>query len=163
MSRGVSKQRAASATAGGFSIIEIVIALVVGAIAIAVVTPRVSDAYRRYTTRTTADDFVSTHGFARSMATKYGRLSELHIDPSTGRFWVQVDTAGTGVADTIGSPRYPAKKRVRVTSSRPMICFDASGAASSRGACGSGLAVIVFTSGHHADTIRITAAGNVLR
>jgi Tfp pilus assembly protein FimT len=149
--------------AGGFSIIEIVIALVLGAIAIAVVTPRVSDAYRRYATRTIADEFASMHGFARSMATKYGRLSELHIDPSSGQFWVQVDTAGVGTADTIGVPRYPARSKVRVTSSRPMICFDASGAASSRGSCGSGMAVIVFSSGHHSDTVRVTAAGNVLR
>ncbi len=147
----------------GFSVVELLIVLVVGAIVMAIAAPQVARSQRRASVRTAADEFVATHGLARSMAIKYGRLSELHIDNATSRIWVQVDTGGTAAPDTIGAIRDLAKQKVRVKGTRSMICFDASGGSSSRGSCGSGLGVYEFASGGYVDTVRVTAGGNVLR
>ena len=42
------------------------------------------------------------HSLARSTAVRYARVAELPIDAANARFWVEVDTSGTGIRDTVG-------------------------------------------------------------
>lgn len=149
--------------AGGFSLVEVLIVVVTVAIAVAISVPAIGSAQKKRATRVAANEFVELHGQARAAAVKYGRLVELHIDNSTSRLWIQADTADSGSPDTLGVVRDLGRRYIRVKSSNAMVCFDASGSASTRGSCGTGLNVIAFEAGSYVDTVRVTAAGNVLR
>jgi len=148
---------------GGFSLADLLIALVLGSVLLAVAGPSLADLQRRTAVRTAADEFMATQLGARSAAIKYGRLAELHLDNSTARFWIQVDTAGSGTPDTIGTVRDMAKEGIQLNSSLPLICYDASGSATNRGSCAASLAMIEFAAYGHSDTVWVTAAGNALR
>ncbi|MGH7540161.1 MAG: pilus assembly FimT family protein [Gemmatimonadota bacterium] len=147
----------------GYSLVDLLIVVVMGGVLVALAGPSVTQYQRRTAVRTTADQFMATQLLARSFAMKYGRLAQLHLDNSTSRYWVEVDTAGSGVPDTIGHVRDPARDGVQLTSSLPLICYDASGSASGRGACSTGMVVVAFAAHGYADTVWVTTAGNALR
>jgi type II secretion system protein H len=149
----------------GFTVVELVIVLVLAGIAVAVVSPSLSRAFRRTGVRAAVDEFASTHSLARSAAVRYGRTSELHIDATNARFWVEVDTSsgGSGVMDTVGVVKYLDLNDVQLASDRALVCFDARGLPTTRDSCEAADAQLIFTSGSRVDTISITALGRVLR
>lgn len=148
---------------GGFTLADLLIVLALGGVMLAIAAPSVAIFQRRASVRTAADQFMATQHLARASAIKYGRLAELHLDNATSRFWIEVDTAGSGSPDTIGAVRDLAAEGVQLTSNHALICYEASGSASSRGACSATMAVIEFAAHGHVDTVRVTVAGNALR
>jgi type II secretion system protein H len=148
----------------GFTIVELIVVLILAGIAMAIISPSLSRAFRRTGVRAAVDEFASTHSLARSAAVRYGRLAELHIDAVGMAFWVEVDTSSAGgVRDTIGVVKYLNANDVAVQSNRALLCFDARGLPSTRGLCESADAQLIFTSGSRVDTVSITALGRILR
>jgi len=149
----------------GFTLLEIIITLFLLAIIAAMGAPRLSAALRRRTTQTAADQFVTAHSLARATAVRYGRVAQLHIDPTTTRFWVDVDTSANGVGQraTIWYERKLAQPGLAMSSNRGLLCFDARGLPLVLGACESGDATVIFTAIDRADTVKTAALGKILR
>lgn len=148
----------------GVTLLELAIVLVAIGMMSAVALPRFSAAFRQQATVTAVDRFVRAHELARSTAVRFGRVSRLHIDASTGRFWVDVDTSGTGVRDTIGAIRTLADLGVQMTSTDTLTCFDARGIPSTTSAiCQMAAATLVFSQAGRAETLTVTTLGKVLR
>ena len=146
----------------GYTLMELMVVLVLTGLALAIVTPPMAEAVRRTQTQVAADEFITRHGLARAVAIRFGRLSEVHIDATNGRFWVEVDTSQAGgVKDTIGVVR--RLDRVTISSDRTLLCFDSRGLPSTRGSCESADATIVFYQESTTDTVKITALGKILR
>src|SRR4051794_35490575 len=83
-------------TRRGFTMIEMIMVLGLIGIVAAIGGPRVGAALQRRTTASAADQFALTHSLSRSTAIRYARVAQLHIDASTRRFWVDVDTSANG-------------------------------------------------------------------
>ncbi len=89
----------------GVSMMELITVLLIVGVMTGTVFPRIGDAWEQLAVRGAADQFISAHQKARTAAVRFGAIAELHIDASTERFWVQIDTTltGSGVMDTIGA------------------------------------------------------------
>ncbi len=160
--RGVQRTERTRAVSG-FTLIEIAIVVVMTGILLMVALPPMARAYRSRLTQSGADRFVLTHSLARSVALQYGRIAELHIDAAAARFWVEVDSSGTGVRDTVGFMHDLGSDGLTVTSTRSIVCFDARGLATTRGPCQPADVTITFAVSGHVDTLTTTALGKVLR
>jgi prepilin-type N-terminal cleavage/methylation domain-containing protein len=149
----------------GFTVIESIMVLAVIGIVAATGGPTISSALQRRTSASAADQFALTHALTRSTALRYGRIAELHIDPAEQRFWVDVDTSANGIGQraTIANVRYVNDAGLQMTSNRALLCFDATGIATTLGFCESGDAHVIFSDGVVADTITTTILGKVLR
>ncbi len=138
--------------------------LVLAGLAGAIAAPPLASTYERTATRTARDQFVSTHSLARSMAVRYGRIGELHIDAANARFWVEVDTSSiSGMKARVGVTKDLSASKVILTSDRSILCFDVRGLPTTRGACETADATIIFSVEGKADTVKITALGKILR
>ena len=146
----------------GFTLIEMLIVLTVMGVILAVAMPSMVAAYRLRATRGAIDRLAMAHGLARATAVRFGRVAELHIDAANGRFWIEVDTSGTGIRDTVGSMNDMAGQ-VTMTSNRTLLCFDLRGLTTTRGACEAGDALVTFFSRGRTDTLQTTVLGKVLR
>jgi type IV fimbrial biogenesis protein FimT len=149
----------------GFTLVEVIITLGLLAIIAAMGAPRLSAALRRRITQTAADQFVTAQSLARATAIRYGRVAQLHIDASTTRFWVDVDTSANGVGQraTVWYERQLARPGLVMTSNRSLLCYDARGLPLVLGACESGDATVIFTATEKADTVKTAVLGKVLR
>ena len=149
----------------GFTLLEIIIVLALLAVVAAMGAPKLSAALRRRATQTGIDQFATAHSLARATAIRYGRVAQLHIDPSTTRFWVDVDTSANGVGQraTMWYVRNLAQSGLVMTSNRSLLCFDARGFPLVTGACEAGDATVIFTALDRADTLRTAALGKILR
>jgi prepilin-type N-terminal cleavage/methylation domain-containing protein len=149
----------------GFTLLEAIIVMTVMATVAAFGGPKLSAALHRRTSSSAADQFVVTHSLSRSTALRYGRVAQLHIDASTRRFWVDVDTSANGIGQraTIANVRDVSASGLTMTSTRSVVCFDARGMASTSGSCEVGDVQVVFSDGATADTVRTTILGKVLR
>ena len=152
-------------TRRGFTLLEAIIVMSLLAVISAIGAPRLTDALRRRTTATAADQFVAAHSLARATAVRYGRTSKLHIDGSTRRFWIDVDTSATGIGQraTVWYARELETTGLTMTSNRAVLCFDARGLAIAGGSCEAGDAELIFAMSDAADTARTTVLGKVLR
>ena len=149
----------------GFTLLEVIIVLTLLALVAAMGAPRLSAALRRRTTQTAADQFTTAHSLARATALRYGRVSQLHIDGATTRFWVDVDTSANSLGQraTIWYARDLAQPNLVMSSNRSLLCFDARGLPLVLGACEAGDATVIFTATEMADTVRTAALGKILR
>lgn len=146
----------------GFTLIEMLIVLSFMGVIVAVGMPSMVNAYRQRATRGAVDRLAMAHSLARATAVRYGRVAELHIDAGYARFWIEVDTSGTGIRDTVGSINDLAGQ-VTMTSNRTLLCFDLRGLTTTRGACEAGDALVTFSSRGRTDTLQTTVLGKVLR
>jgi prepilin-type N-terminal cleavage/methylation domain-containing protein len=151
----------------GFTLLEILIVLAVMATLIAIAMPKSTDRARQ-AVRFAVDRFASAHSLARATGIRMGRMGEFHIDAANSRFWVEVDTTGTGVTDTVGMVSDLSPESVTMTSTRSLLCFDGRGLPDLRtttggNACQPGDATVVFSRDGVADTLEITALGKVIR
>lgn len=152
----------------GLTLLEMLVVIVlIGVIAGFAVTP-MAEYYRNRAVRGAADQFVAAHSLARSTAVRFGRLGELHIQSSSARFWVEVDTSTTAARDTIGPVRDPAPTALAMSSTDSLLCFDARGLPSNRNTsqaipCGGPAATVIFSLDGYADTVIISALGKVMR
>jgi type IV fimbrial biogenesis protein FimT len=149
----------------GFTLLEVIITLSLLAIIAAIGAPKLSAALRRRVTQTAANQFVTAQSLARATSLRYGRVAQLHIDASTTRFWVDVDTSANGVGQRaiVWYVRDLARPGLVMTSNRSLLCFDARGLPLVLGTCESGDATVVFTATEKADTVRTAALGKVIR
>jgi prepilin-type N-terminal cleavage/methylation domain-containing protein len=149
----------------GFTLVEAMMVVSIIAVVAATAGPRLSEALRRRTTASAADQFVLTHSLARSAAIRYGRVAQLHVDAAGGRFWVDVDTSANGIGQrgTVAYVRDVNGDGLSMSSTRSLLCFDARGLASILGTCEPGDAKVIFTDGDRADTVTTTLLGKVLR
>ena len=149
----------------GFTMIESIMVVSIIGIVAAIGGPKVSSALQRRTTASAADQFVVAHSLTRSTALRYGRIAQLHVDATTQRFWVDVDTSANGIGQraTIANIRYVNDVGLHMASNRALLCFDARGIASIAGSCESGDLKVIFSDGVMADTVATTILGKVLR
>ena len=149
----------------GFTLLEVIITVFLLAIIAAIGTPKLSAALRRRVTQSAADQFVTAQSLARATSLRYGRVAQLHIDPATTRFWVDVDTSANGVGQraTIWYVRNLARPGLVMSSNRSLLCYDARGLPLVLGACESGDATVIFTATDKADTVRTAVLGKVVR
>ncbi|HEY3744988.1 MAG TPA: GspH/FimT family pseudopilin [Gemmatimonadaceae bacterium] len=149
----------------GFSLLELVITMSLLAILAATGIARLSGELRRRTTQIAVDQFATAHSLARSTAVRYGRVAQLHINASSRRFWVDVDTSGTGTGQrgTIWYVRDLSEPGLVMTSNRSLLCFDARGMPSTIPPCESADAQIIFTAADKADTLTTASLGKILR
>jgi prepilin-type N-terminal cleavage/methylation domain-containing protein len=153
----------ADSNRAGFSLAEqLVVITIIGLLAV-IAAPSFSDALHSRAASAASDQFVMAHGLARSTALRYGRVSELHIDPVTARFWIEIDTTGLGQRGLITHIRSVDGNGLTMTSNRTLLCFDPHGLSSTTGNCEPGDALLIFTSADKVDTVRTTALGKVLR
>ena len=116
----------------GFTLIEMLIVTTIMGFLAAVLMPNMVTAFRQRATSGSVDRLMIAHGLTRATAIRFGRVAELHIDAANKRFWVEVDTSGTGVRDTVGLVNQ-LDAALTVTSTRSLLCFDARGLATARG------------------------------
>ena len=149
----------------GFTLLEVIIVMSLLAIIAAMGAPKLSAALRRRTTQAAVDQFAQAHSLARATAIRYGRVAQLHIDASTRRFWVDVDTSANSVGQraTVWYVRDLTTPGLVMTSNRGLLCFDARGLPLVLGACEAGDALVTFTVREKADTVRTAALGKILR
>lgn len=151
-------------TKRGFTLPELMIVLSLVSVIASVTGPKLADAFRQRSVGAAADQFVLAHSLARSTALRYGRVAELRIDHAAARFWVEVDSSGSGTRDTVGLVHDVAEGGVYITSTRSVLCFDARGLATTSGpVCQPGDARVAFLRAGKAVTVRVTALGKVLR
>ncbi len=146
----------------GFTLIEMLIVITVMGVLVAVVMPNMVTSFRQRATRGAVDRLAMTHGLARATAVRFGRVAELHIDAANGRFWVEVDTSGTGIRDTIGVVN-DLSGQVTMLSTRTLLCFDLRGLTTTRNACEAGDALVQFSLQGRTDTLQTSVLGKVLR
>jgi len=156
-----------SRSPSGFTLFEILMVISVSSILMAIAMPRPGDRSRQMV-RLAADRFARAHSLARATGIRMGRMGELHIDAAGSRFWVESDTSGTGVQDTIGVISDFSGDAVTMTSTRALLCFDGRGlpdirTTNSGGTCEPANSTIVFSKGGQADSLEITALGKVIR
>jgi type IV fimbrial biogenesis protein FimT len=147
----------------GFTVVELMIVLLLVGMITTLTLPKLRTSMRVRAVRAAGNELVLAHSAARSAALRFGRASQLHIDVPTARFWVDVDTSGTGVRDTVGFIHTLSDRGVQLASSRAVLCFDARGLAATNVTCSANDALIVLSSQSYADTVRTTTLGKVLR
>ena len=149
----------------GFTLLEIIIVMFIAAVLVGMGAPRVSAALRQRSVTAAADQFLLAHSFARSTAIRYGRVAQLHIDASTARVWVEVDTSANRIGQraTISSVRSLSSNGVTMASNRTTVCFDARGVATTGGACQAGDLAITFTDIDKTASVNSTVLGKIVR
>jgi len=154
--------------AGGFSLVETLIVIVILGVVLAIAFPRLVRARARIDVTAAREAFGSAHSLARQVAGQYGRLGKLHLDPNGNSFWITIDTSsipGLQILDTI-RPVVDIDGQfggVRVDAKPKTFCFDPRGLPTARGACDLPNATIVFSRGRVADTVTISRLGRLLR
>lgn len=148
----------------GFTLVEMTIVVMVVGMVAGMAVPPLIDWQREMELATSMDQIERLHELTRITAIREGRIAELHIDEAGTRLWVEVDTSGTGVRDTVAM--IPAlEPGISFTSDRTVLCFDGRGLPTTAGACEAADATIAFAVATSAevDTTRITLLGKVVR
>ncbi len=151
----------------GFTLIELLIVITIIGAMTAIALPQMVMIFQGRAVPNAVDQFAATHSFTKATAIRWGRLAELHIDATNNRYWVEIDTSGTGNRMMVGGYRY-LSDNVGMTSDRSLVCFDQRGLPSTRtttagSACQDADLRAIFTFGTRVDTVETTALGKVLR
>ncbi len=146
----------------GFTLIEMLIVTTIIGVLVAILMPSMVTGFRQRATRGAVDRLVMAHSLARATAIRYGRVAELRITAEDGQFWVEVDTSGTGIRDTVGLMN-DLSGQVTMTSDRSLLCFDSRGLVTTRYTCEEGDVVVQFSVAGRTETFYTTALGKVLR
>lgn len=151
----------------GFSIVEVLGVVVIVAILSGFVLSPFSEYQGKMALASAVQEVSGIHQQTRSAALRTGQLAELHMDASTGRFWIESQDFRSGVRDTIGTVR-TINSPVSVSTVTTVLCFDTrglpvTGTVDSGTSCEGPASTIVFTMGNVADTLQFTALGRVSR
>ena len=146
----------------GYSVLELVVIISIVSVITSIVTPSLSTAFQQRATQGAVDQFMTAHALTRATATRFGRVAELHIDSANVRFWIEVDTSGTGIRDTVGVVR-DLSGEVTMRSDRSLLCFDSRGLVTTRNTCEAGDARVRFSHGDRTDDFETTVWGQVER
>jgi prepilin-type N-terminal cleavage/methylation domain-containing protein len=151
--------RFAPARGDGVTLIELLIVIVVLVAAMAVAGPGLFGAHQRAKIGQTVDEFESAYSFARTLALRYGRGSELKIDSGKDAYVVTADTVAGGFKLKVGH----ILDDVDLSANRSYLCFDGRGMPILGDSCEPHDALVVFSTPHAADSVRITALGVIRR
>jgi Tfp pilus assembly protein FimT len=151
----------------GFSIVEVLGVVVIVAILSGFVLAPFSEYQGKMALADAVQEITGIHQQTRSAALRTGQLAELHLEASTGRFWIESQDFRSGVRDTIGSVR-TVNSPVSVSTDATVLCFDTrglpvTGTVDSGTTCEGPASTIVFTIGNVADTLQFTTLGRVSR
>ena len=152
-------RRFAPARSDGFTLIELLIVIVILATAMAAAGPPLFGAHQRAKIGRAVDEFEATYSLARTVALRYGRGSELEIDSSNDTYMVTADTTAGGFKLDMGR----VLDDVDLWADRSNLCFDGRGMPIAGDSCESHDALVVFSTPHAADSVRITALGVIRR
>ena len=146
----------------GFSLIEMSIVLALIGVLVGIIMPSLAASLPQRATQAAVDRLTMAHALARATAVRFGRVAELHIDAANVRFWVEVDTSGTEIRDTVGLMNDLAEQ-VTMSSNRSLLCFDSRGLTTTRDTCESGDALVQFSKSGRTEAFQTTVLGEVLR
>ena len=153
---------------GGFSLLELLYVLMISSVLLSMAWPN-SEQRDKQRVRGAANQYASAHRLARSTGIQHGVMGELHIDTLTDRFWIEVDTSGSGVTDTIGIVRdLNDQDGVDLNHERTLVCFDGRGLPdlnkNSRGdTCEPHEGLVTFSLREEVVTLEVTVLGKVIR
>ncbi len=151
----------------GFTLVELLIVITIMGTIMAIGLPQMVTLFQGRAVPNAVDQFAATHSFTKATAIRWGRMAELHIDATNNRYWVEIDTSGTGNRMMVGGYRY-VSDNIGMTSDRSLVCFDQRGLPTTRkttagSSCEDADLTAIFTFGTRVDTVETTALGKVLR
>ena len=147
----------------GFTLIEMAVVVMILGVMLGMVMPSLVNSLRQRATQGAVYRLTAAHALARTTAVRFGRVAELHIDTANVRFWVEVDTSGTGIRDTLGLMNDLSEEQITMSSDRSLLCFDSRGLATTRNACESGDALVQFSLSGLTESFQTTVLGKVVR
>lgn len=147
----------------GFTAVELIVALLILAGLAAIFIPALGRTEPRKSVSAAKSAFASLHATARATAIQYGRTTRIRVQ-APSRIWIAVTTSA-GTSDTVGDVLYLDRSfnRVTVTSDRATLCYGPRGLPVQTAGCDPPSATLIFTKNAAADTVRISAAGRLLR
>jgi type IV fimbrial biogenesis protein FimT len=143
----------------GFTLLELMIVLTVVGLMASIALPRMGRSQTRFHIQAARAELIQAHALTRATAMRWGRTAELQVNTVQKTFWVQVDTGGAsplsvGRVHTVGGG-------LSITSTATRFCFDARGMRTSRNGCGNNLDKVILSGPQTADTVQITALGEL--
>ncbi len=152
-------RRFAPARSVGFTLIELLIVIVILVTAMAAAGPALFEAHQRAKIGQAVDEFAAMYSLARTVALRYGRGSLLKIDSSKDEYRLTADTVAGGFELRLGH----TLDDVDLWANRSKLCFDGRGMPMAGPQCEPHDALVVFSTPHAVDTVRITALGVIRR
>jgi prepilin-type N-terminal cleavage/methylation domain-containing protein len=149
----------------GFTLIEIIIALLLLLVLYSIALPALGRSRISAAVHNSRHVVVSSLSLARAMAMRYGRPAVLHIDSENDWLWVEVDTtlAGSGAAvDTFGFFSFSDGLQTDLESNRATFCFNGRGVGTTGAACPQAGGVILLSLKEQADTVTVSPVGRVV-
>lgn len=147
----------------GFTLLEIIIAIVLMGMVYAMAVPAIGRARIAAAVHNSRHVVVSSISLARATAMRFGRPTVLRLDASEDRLWIEADTSVSGGAvDTIGFYSFAGDLATDLQSNRSGLCFNGRGIGTTGTACPQAGALIVLSLGSEADSVWVTALGRVL-
>ncbi len=140
----------------GFSLIELLIAIVLIGLMAAFMIPRIGDVIQQQKVRSARNAITTMHARARATAIQRGRL--VALVRQNNRILLLSRHPVTGVPDTIASQNLGDRFGVSLSANRDSLAFDPRGLGME-----SGNTQIVVSRAGFADTIVISAVGSILR
>jgi len=156
--------RRARAPRGGFTLLEIMIALVVVAVVYAIALPAIGRTRVSASVHNARHALVSTISLTRATAIRFGRTAVLRLDSEHDRVWVEADTtmAATGQVVTLGHFDFRQQLNVDLASNRSSLCFNGRGIGTTSATCTQPGAVIMLTLSGQAEVVYVSPTGRVL-
>ncbi|HEX7052133.1 MAG TPA: GspH/FimT family pseudopilin [Longimicrobiales bacterium] len=155
--------RAVPVGPAGFTLLEVVVVLILGAIAIGFAMPKVSRFLQRQDVQNARDAFVLLARRARATAVQRGMPYRVEIDPDADRAWVVSGRSGGG--DTLEVVSYMTQYRTDVETSvsgAVTLCYAPRGFALE--SCGiDDPAIVRFSRAAYRDSLRVRPLGQVDR
>ena len=101
------------------------------------------------------------HAQARTLSLRYGRVSELHIDPKGGRVWVEIDTTADGKWSPV-VVREVEPPAVSLEGEATILCFGPKGQPTAGGGCDAAPGSITVRTMTGEQTLVFDAQGQLL-
>ena len=148
----------------GFSLVEVLIAIMLMALVYAIAMPSLAATRVRASVHNSKHVVVSNISLARTAAIRFGRLAVLQVDSEGDRIWVEVDTtlAGSGARDTLAMAYLRQELGVDLKSTRTGVCFNGRGIGTISSECPRPGAAIILARDGRADTVFISPLGRVV-
>ncbi len=152
-------------SAAGYTIIEIVFALVLVSIVYAIALPSIGRTRISASVHNARHVVVSSVSLARATAMRFGGSAVLRLDAANDRLWVEADTTLSKSGEEmvrLGYFDFDAELNVNLDSNRTTLCFNSRGIGTTGTACPQAGATIVVFLVDSADTVRVSPMGRVL-
>lgn len=162
--RAKALRRASDASRAGFSLLEVLVAIMMLVLVYAIAIPSLASTRVRAAVHNSKHVVLSSISLARSAAIRFGRPAVLRLDSQGDRIWVEVDTSmvAGGPKDTLNLVNLRQELDVDLKSNRSSVCFNGRGIGTTGAACPWPGGMIIISSGSRADTVFISPVGRVV-